>query len=58
VPSQQELRKRRVRMEKMGSAPQHRVSRRDRRRRLLVIAVAVVVVVMMVLSLAVGLLAG
>ncbi len=57
MPSQSELRKRRVRAERQPAASgQHYRSRRDRQRRLFAV-VAVLVVTMMVASLAVGLLA-
>lgn len=57
MPSQSELRKRRVRDARQPAAGRQRYSsRRDRQRRLVAV-VAVVVVVMMVASLAVGLLA-
>jgi len=57
VPSQSDLRKRRVRAAKQPAGSRQRTSpRRDRRRRLVAV-VAVLVVTMMVASLAVGLLA-
>ena len=58
MPSQAEVRKRRVRAEaRPDSGGTGRGSRRDRRRRLMVGIVAIVVVTMMVASLAVGLIA-
>ncbi|MDE0160587.1 MAG: hypothetical protein OXL98_02515 [Acidimicrobiaceae bacterium] len=57
MPSQSDLRKRRVRAARQPAGSRQRTSpRRDRRRRLVAV-VAVLVVTMMVASLAVGLLA-
>jgi len=57
MPSQSELRKRRIRDAKTLTASRPRLSSRRDRQRLIFAVIAVVVVTMMVASLAVGLIA-